>query len=1562
MIKTNLDLNIINIKQLIDENYNTYKSPSRITSDYRGEKGLTEAYNGRQLLEMLQNADDAQTDKVLLHLDTENTILTIANNGIPFDIKGLGSLMLANNSPKNKRDFIGNKGLGFRSILNWVEVVKIKTKECVLEFSKEIARKQFEQLIPDSNARKQIIENEKDLPIGDVPFAVLAIPDFKENIETQVWETIVELKYKKDEEGKILEQLKTITPEVLLFLNHTTNIQIAGAGSIDKELVLTPSRDKVDRTLTVNYITWNLFDSGELNLPNNLEKFYKYKIAWQNDLSDKETRFATYFPTQVATHLPYLIHATFDLDPSRNHLNKSDDNDYILIQIAESLKEIASTEIVNKDNPDWRALDFLTVDGKSENLLLDAFFQNIESAKSELAIYPTVNGFYKKINEVKFYGNDFSEWVIENKLEIYFPDLLLPVHSNRTAIKYKITSKYTLEEWKSIFEIVTHKIVSIDERVKLIKLLTADTFKDLHGYYLPLLLDDKEKPVSSDFETYILKKADTDSYQIQDYVKIAFIDAAFYSKLENAFNDEIEKGRANPTEHKSRALKKIISTIVNFGSNDITDVVRNITRAFNNKVEEDASNAQELVKPFINSLFQIFKQKKDGEKTTVDNIQVINRNGNLVLCSDVFLGNEYQYGKITENLFEGIFEDNNYLIGNEFWNLDIEHQSADYLDSFFLWLGVIKYSKLKKNIQTVNQWGGFDAFSKFVLIKIGAPEFYTTIKYEVEQVDFFDDLISKKMNLEKVIAWIILDKKLLAKIDYEINNETFTYSYGNITRPIVSKPSYFLYQITKAKVFENVFVDFEYADFLGLKSVNPKHSTFVELGIADTTVMDTLKKLGAKMSFNDLTNEAVYMLLDSLKAKNIESKNARKVYQQAFSYFRNNKEIDYQLLKKQTHLLAVKNDKREYKPTQEVYYSDNTTLPSKIIEDFWIFDFPKRSGEKQLAEYFGIKTFKDINIEIQEKNILYHTKVEEFNAWFDKIKPYLITYRLNNIKIIELTNTAVNAIKNCSIKIVSSLDYTINGSDSKALLPNEFINNDKHVFYIGADSNLNLEQLKDTPAFCEAFSEILCVLFEVNENKDDFRAIFKDKEHLKDTKYLIETKMLLDKYEEACQLLGLSKNEMLFWKAITEGKINNFPEIISNTYQLQSIITLALDYELPDYYNAVNFDTFNNQQSFNFINDICTSQNISLTVIKTRLDGFPALKNYHLERFKQTAIDLEIYWNKACWLELSVKPIEEQVTFENKRNLYLQKRQGLIEKLAEQHSWTNVVDYDEILINNLSSEFNISIQKEKLADINLEYKYQEILSQNNINTEELNSDLKSLLFFEGHEEVLKTKFAELIKQETETNENANAEPVTMESVVAIITSIGMGNAPANKANIGLGNKKGGTHSQKKELQNKKAGKRAEKLVRDKLRELYPEGEIRWISGNSEDNSLKLDDSKGFDISYKKNKTDEHWKYLEVKSSSSGHSFIISANEVAVGIENKQNYHLALVNGLNINFVEDFFLNETRLAEFNALRNSASIRPLDYEVFYNTPKTNRKSEVKIEDVINDCDKEIVQEIV
>ena len=68
---------------------------------------------------------------------------------------------------------------------------------------------------------------------------------------------------------------------------------------------------------------------------------------------------------------------------------------------------------------------------------------------------------------------------------------------------------------------------------------------------------------------------------------------------------------------------------------------------------------------------------------------------------------------------------------------------------------------------------------------------------------------------------------------------------------------------------------------------------------------------------------------------------------------------------------------------------------------------------------------------------------------------------------------------------------------------------------------------------------------------------------------------------------------------------------------------------------------------------------------------------------------------------------------------------------------------------------------------------------------------------------------------------------------------------------------------------------------------------------------------------------------------------MSNNEVSVGIENKDNYHLALVNSHDIYFIEDFFLDEERVSEFKALRNSPSIRPIDFEVYYNIPKPKAK---------------------
>ena len=86
---------------------------------------IAEAYRGRCVLELLQNAHDAMTDspagdpgRVTFLLETEPTpLLLVANSGHAFERKDFKGLCQLGQSPKDPNKSVGNKGLGFRSVL-----------------------------------------------------------------------------------------------------------------------------------------------------------------------------------------------------------------------------------------------------------------------------------------------------------------------------------------------------------------------------------------------------------------------------------------------------------------------------------------------------------------------------------------------------------------------------------------------------------------------------------------------------------------------------------------------------------------------------------------------------------------------------------------------------------------------------------------------------------------------------------------------------------------------------------------------------------------------------------------------------------------------------------------------------------------------------------------------------------------------------------------------------------------------------------------------------------------------------------------------------------------------------------------------------------------------------------------------------------------------------------------------------------------------------------------------------------------------------------------------------
>ena len=187
-------------------------SPAYILEHYNIEKQNIEAYNGRQLLEMLQNADDAcenaDEKKVLISLN--DNCLTIANNGEPFNEEGLRSIIYSNLSSKTlQQNKIGHKGLGFRSILSWADKVIINSGKTHLAFSETIAKNFLEGLLTENKEISIFLKQNVGV---ELPIAILRVPELIRNSNDSVhnYDTTIRLNLKANIIDDVQSQINSI--------------------------------------------------------------------------------------------------------------------------------------------------------------------------------------------------------------------------------------------------------------------------------------------------------------------------------------------------------------------------------------------------------------------------------------------------------------------------------------------------------------------------------------------------------------------------------------------------------------------------------------------------------------------------------------------------------------------------------------------------------------------------------------------------------------------------------------------------------------------------------------------------------------------------------------------------------------------------------------------------------------------------------------------------------------------------------------------------------------------------------------------------------------------------------------------------------------------------------------------------------------------------------------------------------------------------------------------------------------------------------------------------------
>jgi hypothetical protein len=1486
-------LSLKNVLKLVDKTFAVYDADaSRIIADYRSEKQYTADYDGRQILELLQNADDAQTDVIHIEINTDSKTVTLSNNGISFSLDGVKSLMLANMSPKNKKEYIGNKGLGFRSILNWVTQVEVITQDVILKFSEKLAKENYNKILKNDADLINLVENDKNLEKGEIPFAILAIPDAEEVSELDRWATSIKLHYKANEEESILTQLDAIQEETLLFLNFTENITIFK--NKEEPRVFTKSRPSGNK-IQVNNKIWNIYSSGECIYDE--AKMYSYQIAWQDNLEDQEGVFYTYFPTNVKTHLPCLIHATFDLNASRKEINPSVENKYVLHKIAEKLKELAITELTAFPS-NWLAYQFLNQTQKSDNEVLEDFYEIIDIAKYNAAIYPGLNNKYYPRKEVYQYNNELLIWVLENSFGNCFPKLIRPITDEDNIDEFNLYNynKYTPEELLEIVENLNPKLTDLKERVKLIKFLLNDNFKNLHesNVRLPLLIDRKTNLPTTD-QLFTIRQEEDESYLdiVKNVEGISFILPEIFDLLESELKEEI-KLIEKENEDVSRPIKRIIDKIVNIGSNDIIHVIRYMVNETRKKINNEVDENEVIVKNFVSSLHLIFTKNSDRRGKLPFSIPLFNRNKKLVNSDDVFFGNEYDGGQLTELIFKGIYDNNDYLIGNDFWGLEFDNQQE--MISFFTWLGVNKYIKLQKEKIDITPPYEYQIFLNGYF-----PELQIRHHY-FKGVSISNDKILEKLTIEKLLVLISKVSEIKKKLEID-HEDQYEYKYGNAARKkLYGFPSFIEYQIKKSVDFSEYIIEDEIGVEQLFNTVNYNEAIFKDYDISINEIKGLLEKLGAIKSLDDISINQFYALFKNQKEMFPQGRGCGTFYKRFLEFCTKNKEIsksENNFDFSEFECFARKGGKKESElqllPVSQIYYSDNNLVPQDILDNYNILALSKRLGEQNVKKYFGVNLIQDVikNIEIDKNDFEVSKLNKEFNERINKLKPYFLFYRLEVIKDDTTKKEAINLTKNIDIKLVNNCKYHFNNNEKFTLEENFFIKIG-NTFYIRNNSSNSIEALMTDLVLCDTVVEVLNTQYKVKEHHDRFRAIFKD--NIRETEYVIASKEGGKLLKETKLLLGVSSNELEFWAFILKQNNEILPEHIADFNQLKIVIKRILNFELPEDYFRISFDDFSSKEAYSLMSNLIKNDKITYLKLKENKSIINGIVEYHSNKISEI-INLNSNQEKITqfvWNNLRTGTIQDKKKL-NTTSIKLKNQieSELIEVIKEECSIRLTIDYKSLFLRHIKLNYSTK----SFVDLQKIY-HNNILKLANSNVADLEDELKSLLFFDWKDiEILKSiLFPENPPDETEANsQDENLDDIEILDSKTISVELKEGNGENNSGNGG------GGHSQGHEKGKRKKGKAAEKLVRDKLVALGYKN-VAWVSGNSV--GPIRDDSLGYDIRYMDENKEE--KFLEVKAVSSDSSFFISENEKNCGLKHKEKYIMALVIDKKIHFVKNFF--------------------------------------------------------
>ena len=1055
--------------------YNEYCTPkpfelSRLKTDFITEIKTRDEYQGREIYELIQNADDQDATILKVSLNTKDKSLTIVNNGDkPFSKEGYCSIMLPDSSPKVFEKLIGQKGLGFRAILNWADSVEIVSNGVRCLFSPEVAAENWDKIqkVLDPGVVEKLNKLARKKR-KKCPVPMLAIPRVTAQETGEDIAAIISIHYKDNAEEGIREQLKKLSPKILLFLRKLERIEI----SIDGELkFLNRGETKVDGHVFHTFLgedepteEWiSISKEGRL-YEDNEDSNYQVSIAYKyGGIGEDQNFLYSFFPTRIQNPYNCIIHATFELNQSRKEILDNETNHELFGIVANTMLELAEHLAEGSHSINWEPFSVVSPSKGREHIA--AIGDTIQDKVDSLAIYPSVKGEYINLHDADYISSKMSQLIqtvrgLKPKIDL-FPHHLVEVPEN---VSFDITG---CDDFFNQLNNLSENIDDIDLRTDLLYELSHNQFcisaiKD-SGSFPHLLVDDQNQ--------IILDKGYFNTGDripnIPDFIDFHYVNDNLAERIKNRFGVSNVRYLCD-----SSALRNLV---------DINYCDKNTVIA---RVLPTTAADVITVKQRIKCLYEYYQQTGDvASSTQADRVKLPNAANEMVSADELVLW-ENSYPDGVEKLDIQI-DDKWKLAGPEYWGLEIDDWPQ--FEKFWTSIGVSIYTPKERKCISDD------------------TDYLSTNDIQCREIQYYQNWRTDPKNNVRVPVKEYLDKLCLEDVlsvlaldvdtrDAIVRNEEHKYYYNKRVFSKLFKSSYCSYYLRRETEPIKGLEGYVISADMSPNGITLDYDVFKNRKLTAREIHTMISHLGAVEKAEDLSQEQLYNILLAQPVKNPDGTRIAKIYN-AVKKALISKDENGESLSIPPHLKLfarrLGETKGNYYPRNQVYYWDNDSFPKQFLKDKPKLEIGHRVGEDQVKKTYGIKLPKDNTIEIvenlSERNIYFEGRLCQYIQ--DRVK-FILAFRVEDIKNGEALTSARNALEKLTIHCYKSCKVTSNdGADPVEIGDYEMIvtkdDKKKMVFNIRY-SKTDVESAFRIPEFCAAITEAIAITLKLKTENTEF--------------------------------------------------------------------------------------------------------------------------------------------------------------------------------------------------------------------------------------------------------------------------------------------------------------------------------------------------------------------------------------------------------------------------------------------------------------------------------------------